>query len=102
MVATAQPSQARSAYPASALITVRFGEFLRDRRLISDEQWLAALATHWSEMPRRRIGDALVDLGVLPSEVIERAAEVFHDGLDVVEVAVARPVKRPRLPAPAH
>lgn len=70
----------------AALVTVRFGEFLRERNLINDEQWLAALATHWSESPRRRFGDALVELGVLPSEIIEEAADVFHDGLDVVEV----------------
>jgi hypothetical protein len=69
-----------------ALVTVRFGEFLRERNLISDEQWLAALATHWSESPRRRLGDTLVDLDILPSEIVEEAADVFHDGLDIVEV----------------
>ena len=82
----------------AALVTVRFGEFLRERQLISDEQWLAALATHWSEQPRRRIGDTLVDLGVLSAEAIEDAAEVFHDGLDVVEVSLPRR-PRPQLPA---
>lgn len=70
----------------AALVTVRFGEFLRERNLINDEQWLAALGVHWSETPRRRFGDALVELGVLPSDVVEEAAGVFHDGLDVVEV----------------
>lgn len=69
-----------------ALITVRFGEFLRDRQLINDEQWLAALAAHWSENPRRRFGDTVVELGLLPSTVVEDAADVFHDGLDVVEI----------------
>ena len=69
-----------------ALVTVRFGEFLRDRQLINEEQWLAALAAHWSETPRRRFGDILVDLGLLPSTVVEDAADVFHDGLDVVEI----------------
>jgi hypothetical protein len=69
-----------------ALVTVRFGEFLRERNLISEEQWLAALATHWSESPRRRIGDTLVDLAILDSRAVEEAADVFHDGLDVVEV----------------
>lgn len=69
-----------------ALITVRFGEFLRDRQLINDEQWLAALAAHWSANPRRRFGDTLVELGLLPSAVVEDAADVFHDGLDVVEI----------------
>lgn len=70
----------------NTLVTVRFGEFLRDRLLINDEQWLAALAAHWSESPRRRFGDTLVDLGLLPSSIVEDAAHVFHDGLDVVEV----------------
>ena len=74
--------------PAS-LVTVRFGEFLREKNLISDEQWLAALATHWSESPRRRLGDTLVDLEILPSEAVEEAADVFHDGLDVVEVRLS-------------
>lgn len=74
--------------PAS-LVTVRFGEFLRERNLISDEQWLAALATHWSESPRRRLGDTLVDLEILPSHAVEEAADVFHDGLDVVEVRLS-------------
>lgn len=71
------------------LVTVRFGEFLREKNLISDEQWLAALATHWSESPRRRLGDALVDLEILDSQAVEEAADVFHDGLDVVEVRLS-------------
>jgi hypothetical protein len=71
-----------------ALVTVRFGEFLREKNLISDEQWLAALATHWSESPRRRLGDTLVDLDILDSGAVEAAADVFHDGLDVVEVRI--------------
>ncbi len=71
---------------SAALVTVRFGEFLREKNLISDEQWLAALATHWSETPRRRFGDTLVDLDILDSGAVEEAAGVFHDGLDVVEV----------------
>lgn len=74
---------------SAALVTVRFGEFLRERNLISDEQWLAALAMHWSESPRRRLGDTLVDLAILPSRVVEEAADVFHDGLDVVEVRLS-------------
>ncbi len=89
---------------AAALVTVRFGEFLRERQLIDDEQWLAALAFHWSALlttprPRRRFGDILVELGVLPSEVVEQAADVFHDGLDVVEVSMPLPTARPRLPS---
>jgi hypothetical protein len=68
---------------------VRFGEFLRDRNLISDEQWLAALAQHWSEPlagRRRLIGTTIIENGFLPAEVVEAEARVFHDDLEVVEV----------------
>ena len=71
----------------ATLEPVRFGEFLRDRNLISDEQWLAALAFHWSARPRRkRIGATIVDLAFLPAEIVEAEARVFHDDLDVIEV----------------
>ena len=72
--------------PRAHLVAVRFGEFLRDCELNTDEQWLAALASHWSEEPRRRIGDIVVAHGYLPVEEVERAAHEFHDGLDVIEV----------------
>ena len=76
--------------PSRSLIAtlepVRFGEFLRDRNLISDEQWLAALAEHWSAPRRIRIGDTIVANGFLPTEVVEAEARAFHDDLDVVEV----------------
>ena len=74
----------------ATLEPVRFGEFLRDRKLISDEQWIAALAEHWSSMAfgarRRRIGRTIVDLEFLPADVVEREARAFHDDLEVVEV----------------
>jgi hypothetical protein len=72
--------------PLATLEPVRFGEFLRDRNLISDEQWLAALADHWSNPRRRRIGNAIVDNGFLPQAIVEQEARVFHDDLDVIEV----------------
>ena len=75
------------------LAPLRFGEFLRDRSLISDEQWLAALASHWSTRGRARIGDAIVAQGFLPAQVVESEARVFHDDLDVVEVDP--PARRP-------
>jgi hypothetical protein len=73
--------------PAATLEPVRFGEFLRDRNLISDEQWLAALADHWSSPRRRLLGAVIVDQGFLPIEVVEAEARAFHDELDIVEVA---------------
>ncbi len=39
----------RSDSASATLEPVRFGEFLLERQLITDEQWLAALAQNWSE-----------------------------------------------------
>lgn len=72
--------------PVATLEPVRFGEFLRDRQLISDEQWIAALAEHWSAPERRRIGATIVARGFLPAEVVEAEARVFHDDLEIIEV----------------
>ena len=82
-------SSAASATPRvpATLEPVRFGEFLRDRNLITDEQWLAALADHWSASNRRRIGHIIVENGFLPVDVVEAEARAFHDELDVVEIA---------------
>jgi hypothetical protein len=80
--------------PVATLEPVRFGEFLRDRNMISDEQWLAALAEHWSEPlrgRRRLIGTTIIENGYLPAEIVEAEARVFHDDLDVVEVIEAVP-----------
>ncbi len=82
----------------ATLEPVRFGEFLRDRNLISDEQWLAALAHHWSSKRRRKIGATIVDLAFLPAEVVEAEARAFHDDLDVVEVVPRS--ERTTLPIP--
>ena len=69
---------------------VRFGEFLRDRALLTDEQWLAALAGHWSQPNYgARIGDTIVAAGFLSANVVEAEAKIFHDDLDVVEIAAA-------------
>lgn len=76
----------------ATLEPVRFGEFLRDRQLITEEQWLAALADHWSSASaatggkRRRIGTIIVERGFLSLEVVEAEARAFHDELDIVEV----------------
>jgi hypothetical protein len=75
-------------HPVATLEPVRFGEFLLLRNLISDEQWLAALAEHWSAAGSRRmpIGSTIVANGFLAKEVVERAAREFHDDIEVVEV----------------
>ena len=60
--------------PLATLEPVRFGEFLLHRNLISDEQWLAALAQHWSLAvlgKRSRIGNAIVESGFLAKDVVE-------------------------------
>jgi hypothetical protein len=76
--------------PIATLEPVRFGEFLRDRALITEEQWLAALAEHWSAPIRRPIGATIVARGFLSTEIVEAEARVFHDDLDVVEVHTRR------------
>jgi hypothetical protein len=68
---------------------VRFGEFLLTRNLITDEQWLAALADHWSNAVNgryRRIGATIVEWGFLAPEVVEAEARAFHEDIDVIEV----------------
>jgi hypothetical protein len=90
MSATTRPMNDTS-HPPATLEPVRFGEFLRDRNLISDEQWLAALADHWSSARRRRIGSTIVAQGFLPADVVEAEARLFHDDLDIVEVVEVLP-----------
>lgn len=70
----------------ATLEPVRFGEFLRDRQMITEEQWLAALAEHWSAPTRRTVGATIVMQGVLSFEAVEEEARAFHDDLDVIEV----------------
>lgn len=80
---TVRPVNAPQA-AAAVLEPIRFGEFLRDRHLISDEQWLAALATHWSSR-QHLIGRTIAELRFMSLVEIEREARAFHD-LDIVEV----------------
>jgi hypothetical protein len=75
--------------PLATLEPVRFGEFLLTRNLITDEQWLAALADHWSNAVTgryRRIGATIVEWGFLAPEVVEAEARAFHEDIDVIEV----------------
>lgn len=87
---TATVTGAHAAVRQAVLVTVRFGEYLREQLLLSDEQWLSALAAHWSDEPRRRFGDAVVAQGFLSADAIERAAVEFHDGLEVIEIGGRR------------
>jgi hypothetical protein len=54
--------------------------------LITEEQWLAALADHWSSARRRRVGTIIVEKGYLSLHVVEAEARAFHHELDVIEV----------------
>lgn len=75
-----------NARPLATLEPVRFGEFLLLRQKISDEQWLAALAEHWSAAERRQVGVAIVEAGFMTHDQVEAEARVFHDEIEVVEV----------------
>ncbi|MDX2092333.1 MAG: hypothetical protein SFX73_31000 [Kofleriaceae bacterium] len=89
----------------ATLEPVRFGEFLRDRNLISEEQWLAALADHWSGLfagRRRMIGTTIIERGYLPAEVVEAEARLFHDDLEVVEVVLDPRAEKLTIPLPAR
>ena len=77
------PSSLTSA--AAVLEPLRFGEYLRERNLITDEQLIAALASHWSDR-RFSIGRTLVEQGILPLELVEAEARAYHHELDVVEI----------------
>jgi hypothetical protein len=66
-----------------ALQTIRFGEFLCEQELITDEQLLDALGEHWSN--GGNIGSAIARRGYLPTDEVERQAALYH-GLEIVEV----------------
>jgi len=77
----------------ATLEPVRFAEFLLMREKITDEQWLAALAEHWSATAnrRRRIGSTIAEHGFLSVEDVEAEARAYHDDIDVVEIVDASP-----------
>ena len=76
---------------------IRFGDFLRERNAISDEQLLDALADHWAH--GERIGDTVTRRGFLSGAEVERLAHEYHHDLSIVEVEVpievSVPVRRP-------
>jgi hypothetical protein len=69
--------------PRRVLKRIRFGEYLVEKNLISDEQLLAALGDHWSN--GGSIGAAITRSGFLPPGEVERQAALYHD-LDVIEI----------------
>jgi hypothetical protein len=80
-----QPSR-----PLATLEPVRFGEFLLARHQITDEQWLAALAEHWSAAAtgkHLKIGETIVNRGFLAASQVEAEARAFHDEIEVIEIA---------------
>ena len=62
---------------------IRFGEFLVEKKLLNDEQLIAALAEHWSN--GGTIGSAISRAGFLLPDEVERQAALYHD-LDVIEI----------------
>ncbi len=71
------------ARPAIRLTPIRFGEFLCQKELITEEQLLEALGDHWSN--GGKIGSAVALQGFLDPEEIERQAAAYHS-LETVEV----------------
>ena len=69
--------------PRGGLQPIRLGEFFYEKKLITAEQLLDALADHW--LNGGRIGDAIERLKLLSRTEIEHYAALYH-GLDVVEV----------------
>jgi hypothetical protein len=62
---------------------VHFGEFLVERRAITNDQLLDSLADHWSG--GGRLGDVLVRNGYIRRDLVERLADEY-DGVDIVYV----------------
>ena len=65
---------------------IRFGEYLLERKAISDGEFLDALADHFAN--GGRFGVALSRRGILATDEVERLASEYH-ALRVVEVAPA-------------
>ncbi len=70
--------------PRPTLEPIRFGEYLLERRAISDGEYLDALADHFAN--GGRFGVAVSRRGILSSDEVERLAAEYH-ALRVVEVA---------------
>jgi len=68
---------------SARLMPIRFGEFLCERELITDEQLLDALGDHW--VNGGKIGTAIARRGFLSRTEVEHQAALYHD-LDVIEI----------------
>ena len=60
-----------------ALQPIRFGDFLVERKLISERQLLDALAEHW--MSGCRIGESVARRGYVAKSEVERLASEFQN-----------------------
>ncbi|MEO6953525.1 MAG: hypothetical protein ABI321_17110 [Polyangia bacterium] len=60
-----------------ALQPIRFGDFLVERKLISERQLLDALAEHW--MSGCRIGESVTRRGYVAKSEVERLASEFQN-----------------------
>jgi hypothetical protein len=58
------------------LTQMRFGDFLVERKIISEGELLDSLAEHW--MSGRRIGESIARKGYLPANEIERLAREYE------------------------
>jgi len=61
---------------ASKLVPFRFGDFLVERRVLTEQQLLDVLAEHW--MSGHRLGESVVRKGYLPTAEVERLAREFE------------------------
>ena len=67
----------------ASLELIRFGDFLREKNALTDEQLLDVLAEHWAR--GERLGDSVARRGFLSCAEVERLAAEYHR-LQVVEV----------------
>ena len=61
----------------SKLVPVRFGEFLVEKRILSEGQLLDALAEHW--ITGRKLGESIARKGYLPPTEVERLVSEFQN-----------------------
>ena len=65
-----------SAAAAAKLVPFRFGDFLVERRALTEQQLLDVLADHW--VSGHRLGESVVRKGYLGSPEVERLALEFE------------------------